>query len=73
LAINVAITTNTDPAAMALVVVLATSNAFLLPTHQVNALTMGPGNYRVADFMRAGSGLSVLYIVVLIAMVNWIY
>lgn len=73
LAINVAITTNTDPAAMALTVVLATSNAFLLPTHQVNALTMGPGNYRVADFMRAGSGLSVLYIIVLVAMINWLY
>ncbi len=73
LAINIAIATNTDPAAMALVVVLATSNAFLLPTHQVNALTMGPGNYRVVDFMRAGIGLSVLYIAVLVAMVNWIY
>jgi len=46
---------------------------FLLPTHQVNALTMGPGNYRVADFMRAGSGLSVLYIIVLVTMINWLY
>lgn len=73
LAINIAITTNTDPTAMALTVVLATSNAFLLPTHQVNALTMGPGNYRVADFMRAGIGLSVLFIIVLVAMINWIY
>ncbi len=73
LAINIAISTNTDPAAMALTVVLATSNAFLLPTHQVNALTMGPGNYRVADFMRAGIGLSVLFIAVLVAMINWLY
>ncbi|MDP2197898.1 MAG: hypothetical protein Q8K01_04875 [Sulfurimicrobium sp.] len=33
-----------------LTVALATSNSFFLPTHQVNALIMGPAGYRVADF-----------------------
>ena len=53
--------------------VLACSNAFLLPTHQINALIMGPGNYRVADFMRVGRGLSVMFIAVLIGMINLLY
>lgn len=73
LAINVGISMNTDPVPLILIVVLACSNAFLLPTHQVNALVMGPGNYRVADFMRAGIGLSALFIAVLIGMINLLY
>jgi di/tricarboxylate transporter len=32
-----------------LMVAIAASNAFVLPTHQVNALLLGPGGYRVAD------------------------
>ena len=31
----------------ALTVAISTSNSFLIPTHQVNALIMGPGEYRV--------------------------
>ena len=48
----------------ALVVGLATSNSFMLPTHQVNALYMGPGRYRSVDFMKAGGILTVIFIVV---------
>ena len=36
---------NVGPRLAALVVGLAASNSFLLPTHQVNALYMGPGGY----------------------------
>jgi di/tricarboxylate transporter len=51
----------------ALTVAVATSNSFPLPTHQVNALIMRPGGYRTVDFMRAGSGMTVLYLAVMIA------
>ncbi len=54
LAINLALGVDGNPATFALTVALATSNSFLIPTHQVNALIMGPGGYRVVDFMRAG-------------------
>jgi di/tricarboxylate transporter len=57
----------------ALIIALSTSNAFILPTHQVNALIMGPGGYRVADFIRAGGLMSVIFIVVMLTMVNVIY
>ena len=43
IAINIALATGADPAMFALTVALATSNSFILPTHQVNALIMGPG------------------------------
>lgn len=73
LAINIAIGAGGNPAVFALVVALATSNAFLIPTHQVNALIMGPGGYKVMDFIRAGSGMTVLFLLVLIGMINWLY
>ncbi len=70
LAVNIAIGAGADPAIFALTVALATSNSFFLPTHQVNALIMGPGGYRVPDFMRAGGIMTVLFIVVLMVMMN---
>ncbi|MDP1524436.1 MAG: hypothetical protein Q8M20_01375 [Rhodocyclaceae bacterium] len=57
----------------ALTVALATSNSFFLPTHQVNALLMGPGGYRVADYMRAGGIMTVLFITVLMVMLNIVF
>lgn len=65
LAVNIAIGAGADPAVFALTVALATSNSFFLPTHQVNALIMGPGGYRVVDFMRAGGIMTLLFLLVL--------
>ncbi|MBF0220384.1 MAG: SLC13 family permease, partial [Gammaproteobacteria bacterium] len=42
LAVNIAIGAGANPAVFALTVALATSNSFLIPTHQVNSLIMGP-------------------------------
>ncbi len=73
LAVNIAIGVGADPALFALTVAIATSNSFLIPTHQVNALIMGPGGYRVPDFMRAGSVMTILFLIVSIAMLNLLY
>jgi di/tricarboxylate transporter len=73
LVVNMAITSGTDPRMAALVVGIATSNSFMLPTHQVNALYMGPGRYRSVDFMKAGGMMSILFIVVLVAMLYFFY
>jgi len=70
LAVNIAIQVGADPAIYALTVAIATSNSFLIPTHQVNALIMGPGGYRVADFMKAGGIMTVLFLVVMMTMMN---
>jgi di/tricarboxylate transporter len=73
LAVNIAIGAGGNPAVFALTVALATSNSFLIPTHQVNALIMGPAGYRVADFMKAGGIMTVLFLVVMMIMMTLVY
>jgi di/tricarboxylate transporter len=67
LAMNMASTAGADPRIAALVVGVACSNTFILPTHQVNALIMRPGGYRTIDYFKAGSGMTILYLVVMMA------
>jgi di/tricarboxylate transporter len=73
LAVNIAIGAGANPAVFALTVAIATSNSFLIPTHQVNALIMGPGGYRVPDFMRAGGIMTILFLVVSMLMLNLMF
>jgi di/tricarboxylate transporter len=73
LAVNIAIGVDASPAVFALTVAIATSNSFLIPTHQVNALIMGPGGYRVYDFMKAGGVMTILFLVVMMLMMNLIF
>ena len=73
LAVSIALAAGGDPAIFALTVAISTSNSFLIPTHQVNALIMGPARYRVADFVRAGGGMTLLFLLVSISMMNLIY
>jgi di/tricarboxylate transporter len=69
-AISLAVEIGANPVMYALTVAISTSNAFLIPTHQVNALIMGPGEYRVADFLRVGGVMTVLFLVVSLLMLN---
>jgi len=73
LAVNIANGVGADPAIYALTVAIATSNSFLIPTHQVNALIMGPAGYRVADFMKAGSVMTILFLIVSMTMMWLIF
>ncbi len=62
-----------DPRVAAVVVGIGVSNSFILPTHQVNALYMGPGEYRTRDYIKIGGFLSLIYIVILVAMTYFFY
>lgn len=73
LAVNLALQSGANPAVFALTVAIATSNSFLIPTHQVNALLMGPGGYKVPDFMKAGGIMTILFLVVSLLMLNLIF
>ena len=78
LAVNIAISlqangVDASPAVFALTVAIATSNSFLIPTHQVNALIMGPGGYRVPDFMKAGGIMTILFLAVMMLMMNLVF
>ncbi len=70
IAMNLAVAAGADPAMFALTVAISTSNSFLIPTHQVNALIMGPGGYKVSDFLRAGGIMTVLFLVVSLLTLN---
>ncbi len=57
-----------DPRPLVLLVALCCANSFVLPTHQVNAMLMTPGGYRNADYFKAGSGMTVLFLIVVVCM-----
>lgn len=52
---------------------LCAANSFLLPTHHVNALLMTPGGYRVPDYLRAGSLLSVIFVTLTTTVLYFFY
>lgn len=70
LAVYIAVAVGAVPALFSMTVTISTSNSFLIPTHQVNALLMGPGGYQVADFMRAGGIMTMLFLVVSLEVLN---
>ncbi|WP_320171161.1 SLC13 family permease [Maridesulfovibrio sp.] len=73
LSMNMALNAGVDPRIAALTVAVAASNTFVLPTHQVNALIMRPGGYKTIDYVRAGAGMTVLYMVVMIFALMTLY
>ena len=62
-----------DPRALALLAAVCTANSFILPTHQVNAMLMSSGGYRNIDYIRAGSGLTLIFITVAVAAFYFFY
>ena len=73
LVINIAIIGNLDPRPLVLLAAVAALNSFILPTHQVNALLMTSGGYRNSDYLKAGSGMTLLFIVVVIVIFYFFY
>ena len=60
-----------DPKRAFLAVAYGTSCAFLLPfAHQCNLMVMGPGAYETRDFVRVGTGLSVVVAVATVALLT---
>jgi di/tricarboxylate transporter len=73
LGISIANQIGVDPRVAAVVVGLGVSNSFILPTHQVNALYMGPGEYKTRDYIKIGGGLAVIYIAILVIVTYFFY
>lgn len=73
LAVSIAVAAGGDPAIFALTVAISTSNSFLIPTHQVNALIMGPAGYKVTDFMKSGGIMTILFLIVSLTMMNIVF
>jgi len=73
LCMSMAVKAGADPRITAMVVAIAASNTFVLPTHQVNALIMRPGGYRTVDYAKAGAGMTLIFLAVLVAMLYIFY
>lgn len=59
-----------SPYPVIMAISLAASAAYLTPfSHKANLLVMGPGGYRVIDFVRVGTPLTVLQLVLLVLLV----
>jgi di/tricarboxylate transporter len=72
IAVDIALKIGADPRIFALTVALAASNTFLFPTNQVNALIAGPGGYQLKDFIRVGGILSILYLLSVTVLLNYL-
>jgi di/tricarboxylate transporter len=73
MAINIALASNANPTAFALIVALSASNNFLSASNPVIGMVVGPGGYKPIDLLRAGGLLTVLYIVVVVVTVNLLF
>ncbi len=51
-----------DPRPLVLMAAVCAANSFILPTHQVNAFLMSSGGYRNADYIKAGMGMSIVFL-----------
>ncbi|MFV2052929.1 SLC13 family permease [Aliiroseovarius sp. YM-037] len=73
LAVSIAVAAGANPAIFALTVAISTSNSFIIPTHQVNALIMGPAGYKVVDFVKSGGIMTIIFLVVSLTMLNLVF
>lgn len=69
-ALELAFNVGADPRIYALIVAISASNGFLLPMQQANALVAGPGGYHTKDFLKVGSGMTILYWIVMLISIN---
>lgn len=73
LVMSMAMIGNLDPRPLALMAAVCAANSFILPTHQVNAMIMSVGGYRNADYFKAGIGLTVIFILLVVTIFYFFY
>lgn len=73
LVISMARIANVDPRPLVLLVAVCAANSFILPTHQVNAMLKTPGGYRNADYLRAGGGMTLIFLAAVVPMFYFFY
>lgn len=73
LVINIALISGLEPRPLVLLAAVSALNSFVLPTHQVNALLMTAGGYRNSDYLKSGSGMSLIFILVAVTMFYYFY
>lgn len=62
-----------DPRPLVLMAAVCAANSFILPTHQVNAFLMSSGGYRNVDYFKAGIGMTLLFLLVVVPVFYFFY
>jgi di/tricarboxylate transporter len=63
-----------DPRGMAVAVAIAASASFLTPLgYQTNTMVYGPGGYKISDYLKVGSPITLVVIVILTVMIPLLY
>jgi di/tricarboxylate transporter len=73
LAINLALATDANPTAFALIVALSASNNFMTQSNPVVSMISGPANYTARQLWRIGGPMSLIYTLVVVVMVNILF
>jgi di/tricarboxylate transporter len=64
IALSTATQMNLSPYALTIIIAISASSSFLSPVaHPTNSLIMGPGGYRLSDYLKAGFGLLLIILV----------
>ena len=72
-AVNLAVQMGQDPLFYALIVAVMSSNSFVIPTHQANALIYSTGQYKIKQFLQVGGILTAIYLVHGLLLLNYLY
>ena len=73
IAVNVALATGGNPTAFALIVALSASNNLMTASNPIMSMVTGPANYTGRDLWRVGAPLSLVYLLIIVAMINLLY
>lgn len=66
IAIDLAYNIGADPRMFALTVAMAAAGTFVVQSNQVNSLIAGPGGYSPRTFLVFGSGMTIIYLTVML-------
>ena len=74
IAIDTAFQIAISPLSLVMGVAVGASTSFISPvTHPANVLVMGPGGYRLADYVRTGAGLTAVVLVAVVIAVPLVW
>jgi len=73
LAINLALASDSNPTAFALIVALSASNNLMTQSNPVLSMITGPANYSARELWRVGGPLSMIYALIVVIMVNILF
>jgi di/tricarboxylate transporter len=73
LAINLALASEGNPTAFALIVALSASNNFMTASNPVISMIVGPANYTQKEMWRIGGPLSLVYTMIVVVMVELMF